>query len=105
MKIFEKNEIVELRPDKWPVATQGETLHKEDVPYLHKIIDEAKKYYQRPKDFLLAWERMLAMKSSSAGLPADSSLTLPEALYLLFLEVSYDYTREHFSAFVEILKS
>lgn len=102
MRIFEKTKIEGLRPNKWPIVRE-EAIRKEDAPYLYEIVKEAKEYIQRPKDFYLAWEKMLAMKSINTGLPATSSLTLSEALYVLFLEVPYNDVRKHYDAFSQLV--
>ncbi len=102
MKIFKTKKIEELRSSICTVA-QSELIREEDVPYLCEIINIAKDYYNRPKDFFLAWERMLIMKDNNHELINTTDLSLAEALFMLFYEVPKAEARKHFSIFCKLV--
>ena len=102
MKKFETRRIVELRSNICAI-TQSELIREEDVPYLCEIINIAKGHYDRPKDFFLAWERMLIMKDGNHELITSPSLSLAEALFMLFYEQPKADARKHFSIFCKLV--
>ncbi len=101
-KKFHLVEVKELIPEKWP-TTNKPFFRVSEVPYLKRMITEAKLGGYKEEEIKEAWDKMLKMKSQNKEYPEEFwFLTLDMAFYVLFRDLSYDETLMH-SVAVECL--
>lgn len=92
---FHLVEIKELIPEKWPTTTNP-FYRVSEVPYLKRMITEAKLGGYTEQEIKEAWNKMLKMKSQNKVYPEEFwFLTLDMAFYVLFRDLSYDETLMH----------
>ena len=101
-KIFRKTEVLDLRPDKWPVSTGG-FFRPEEAPYISALVLKAKEAGYTQQEVAASWGLMLSDKVNFVR-PTSDELSLAEALVVLFEPLSYYLTNRHYSAFLEAME-